>query len=118
MRFRGVLVVVAVFACAPRAAGQDSFPDGPGKDITVREFTDVMPHVYLQGPKSREILQAVANQDLSNDFFPYYTFREDVEIAGVPVFMTRLGYTAELGFELWVDVDRALDTIPRALAAN
>ena len=77
--------------------------------ITVREFTDAMPHVCVQGPKSREILQTVANQDLSNQAFPYYTFREDVEIAGIPVFMTRLGYTAELGYELWVDADRALE---------
>ena len=43
------------------------------------------------------MLQPLANQDLSNDAFPYYTFREDVEIAGIPIFMTRLGYTAELG---------------------
>ena len=41
--------------------------------------------------------------------FPYYTFREDVEIAGIPVFMTRLGYTAELGYELWVERDRSLE---------
>src|SRR2546429_4022038 len=68
-----------------------------------------MPHLCLQGPRSREILQSVADQDLSNDAFPYYTFREDVSIAGIPIFMTRLGYTAELGYELWVDLDRALD---------
>src|SRR5918996_3482315 len=30
------LVVVALLACAPRGAGQDAFPDGPGKDVTVR----------------------------------------------------------------------------------
>ncbi len=59
--------------------------------------------------KSREMLQALANQDLSNEAFPYYTFREDVEIAGIPVFMTRLGYTAELGYELWVERERALE---------
>jgi aminomethyltransferase len=75
--------------------------------ITVREFTDAMPHLCLQGPKSREMLQGLVNQDLSNEAFPYYTFREDVEIAGIPIFMTRLGYTAELGYELWVDRDRA-----------
>jgi aminomethyltransferase len=80
-----------------------------GTDIEVREFTDAMPHLCLQGPKSREILQAVADRDLSAAAFPYYTFREDVSIAGIPVFMTRLGYTAELGYELWVDRDRALD---------
>jgi aminomethyltransferase len=80
-----------------------------GTGIEVREFTDAMPHLCLQGPKSREILQRVADQDLSGAVFPYYTFREDVSIGGIPVFMTRLGYTAELGYELWVDRDRALD---------
>src|ERR1700694_5109425 len=68
-----------------------------------------MPPVCRQGPRSRELLQTLANQDLSNAAFPYYTFREDVVIGGIPVFMTRLGYTAELGYELWVDRDRALD---------
>ena len=82
--------------------------EAEGTEIEVREFTDAMPHLCLQGPLSREILQPLANRDLSNASFPYYTFREDVEIAGVPIFMTRLGYTAELGFELWVDRDRAL----------
>jgi aminomethyltransferase len=80
-----------------------------GSGIEVREFTDDMPHLCVQGPRSREILQGMANQDLSNAAFPYYTFREDVEIAGIPVFMTRLGYTAELGYELWVERDRAFD---------
>ena len=75
----------------------------------MRELTDAMPHLCLQGPRSREILQPVADQDLPNGAFPYYTFREDVSIAGIPIFMTRLGYTAELGYELWVDLDRALD---------
>jgi aminomethyltransferase len=80
-----------------------------GSDIVVREFTDDMPHVCLQGPRSREMLQGLTDSDLSAEAFPYYTFREDVSIAGIPVFMTRLGYTAELGYELWVDRDRALE---------
>ncbi len=78
-------------------------------EITVREITDATPHLCLQGPLSREMLQSLTDSDLSNAAFPYYTFREDVEIAGVPVFMTRLGYTAELGYELWVDRDLALE---------
>jgi aminomethyltransferase len=80
-----------------------------GRGIAVRERTDEMPHLCVQGPKSREILQTLTSNDLSNSVFPYYTFREDVEIAGIPVFMTRLGYTAELGFELWAPRDRALE---------
>ena len=80
-----------------------------GSDIQVRERTDALPHLCLQGPRSREILQGLTSSDLSNAAFPYYTFREDVEIGGIPVFMTRLGYTAELGYELWVDRERAFD---------
>jgi aminomethyltransferase len=93
--------------------------EAEGKGIEVREFTDAMPHLCLQGPASRAMLQPLASQDLSNAVFPYYTFREDVEIAGIPVFMTRLGYTAELGYELWVGRDQALelwDTLVEALA--
>lgn len=80
-----------------------------GSDVRVRERTDELPHLCVQGPASREILQSLTSSDLSGQAFPYYTFREDVAIAGIPVFMTRLGYTAELGFELWVDAERALE---------
>jgi aminomethyltransferase len=95
--------------CGANDRDYEIFSERAPGGVTVREFTDAMPHVCVQGPKSREILQTIANQDLSNEAFPYYTFREDVEIAGIPVFMTRLGYTAELGYELWVDADRALE---------
>lgn len=89
-----------------------------GTGITVREFTDAMPHLCLQGPRSREILQGLTSSDLSAATFPYYTFREDVEIAGVPIFMTRLGYTAELGYELWVERERALELWDALVAAG
>jgi aminomethyltransferase len=80
-----------------------------GASITVSERTDALPHLCLQGPASRPILERMTSADLSGSAFPYYTFREDVEIAGIPVFMTRLGYTAELGFELWVERSRCLE---------
>ena len=96
--------------CGANDRDQGIFSDkAAGTGITVREFTDAMPHLCLQGPKSREMLQGLTDADLSNEVFPYYTFREDVEIAGVPIFMTRLGYTAELGYELWVERERALE---------
>jgi glycine cleavage system T protein (aminomethyltransferase) len=95
--------------CGANDRDYELFTEKAPEGITVREFTDAMPHLCLQGPKSREMLQGLTNQDLSNEAFPYYTFREDVEIAGIPVFMTRLGYTAELGYELWVDRGRALE---------
>jgi aminomethyltransferase len=104
--------------CGANDRDQEIFRGDAPRGITVREFTDAMPHLCLQGPRSREMLQPLANQDLSNQAFPYYTFREDVEIADIPVFMTRLGYTAELGYELWVDETRALDLWDELVAAT
>ena len=104
--------------CGANDRDYEIFTEQAPGAITVREFTDAMPHVCVQGPKSREILQTIANQDISNEAFPYYTFREDVEIAGIPVFMTRLGYTAELGYELWVDAARALELWDAVLEAG
>jgi aminomethyltransferase len=95
--------------CGANDRDFELFRDAAPAGVTVREITDAYPHLCLQGPRSREILQSLASRDLSNEAFPYYTFREDVEIAGIPVFMTRLGYTAELGYELWVAADRALE---------
>lgn len=77
--------------------------------VQAREFTDAMQHLCVQGPASRDILAPLASADISAAAFGYYTFREDVAIGGIPVFMTRMGYTAELGYELWVDRERALD---------
>lgn len=95
--------------CGANDRDHKIFGDEAPEGIVVREFTDAMPHLCLQGPKSREWLQTLTDADLSNASFPYYRFREDVEIAGIPVFMTRLGYTAELGYELWVEEARALE---------
>ena len=81
--------------------------------ISVSEMTEALPHLCLQGPESRRILQGLTDADLSGEAFPYYTFREDVAIAGIPAFMTRLGYTAELGYEMWVE--RA--SVPRTLGS-
>jgi aminomethyltransferase len=89
-----------------------------GTGIRVAELTDALPHLCLQGPESRRILERVTDADISNAAFPYYTFREDVAVAGIPVFMTRLGYTAELGFELWVERARCLELWDALIAAG
>jgi aminomethyltransferase len=50
--------------------------------ITVREVTDALPHLCVQGPASRMILEELSDTDIGNAALPYYTFREDVAIAG------------------------------------
>ena len=77
--------------------------------MTVRERTDELAHICLQGPHSRKVLQSVTPTDVSSEAFPYYSFREQLAVAGVPSFVTRMGYTAELGYEVWVARDRSAE---------
>jgi sarcosine oxidase subunit alpha len=54
------------------------------------------------GPKAREVLAAAGTDlDLSNDAFPFMTFREGT-VAGVPARVARVSFTGELSFEVHV----------------
>jgi aminomethyltransferase len=76
-------------------------------------------HLNIQGPRSRDLLSALTTTDVSNEAFPYYTFRESMTVAGVDdVFVTRMGYTAELGYELFVPTERALDVYDALMDAG
>jgi aminomethyltransferase len=84
------------------------FAEAAGLDAVERRAE--VAHLNIQGPFSRALLAAVADDDVSNEAFPYYTFRESMRVAGVEgVFVTRMGFTAERGYELFVPVSRALD---------
>ena len=81
--------------------------------VPVREFTDAMPHLCLQGPRSRKMLQPLASQDLSNDAFRYLTARE-AAVGPVPCLALRVTYVGELGWELYCPMEfglRLWDTI-------
>jgi dimethylglycine dehydrogenase len=70
-----------------------------------------MEHVGLSvaGPASRELLQSLVRDDLSNTAFPFLTFRR-ADIGMVPALLGRISFTGELGYEIWVspDYQRAL----------
>jgi aminomethyltransferase len=89
-----------------------------GKGLEVRHLRDELFHMTLQGPRSRELLTQLVDVDVSNDAFPYYTFRDGVTVAGVPCLVARMGFTAELGYELLGPVDRALELWDAVAAAG
>ncbi len=77
-------------------------------DCTVR-IDDITSHwtaIAVAGPKSREVLAAVTDLDLSNDEFPWLGHRP-VEIAMARGHAIRVSYTGELGWELHVPMDYA-----------
>jgi aminomethyltransferase len=58
----------------------------------------------VQGPKSAETLQPLTEVPLLE--IPYYYFRWG-NLAGVPMLISRTGYTGELGYELYFEGDQA-----------
>ncbi|MBO6624505.1 MAG: FAD-dependent oxidoreductase [Roseicyclus sp.] len=61
--------------------------------------TDALCGMNVAGPKSRELLQRLTNEDLSNAGFGFMQARQMV-VAGVPVVALRVSFTGDLGWEL------------------
>jgi dimethylglycine dehydrogenase len=55
----------------------------------------------IAGPKAREVLQRLTDDDVSNETFKFMDYRE-MEIATVPAKVNRVTYTGDLGYEIWV----------------
>ena len=60
----------------------------------------------LMGPKSRNLLNAICNSDLSNDKFPFLASKE-IEIGYARVRAQRITYVGELGWELYMPTEFA-----------
>jgi aminomethyltransferase len=76
-----------------------------GLDVQIRDVSDSTAALSLQGPSSREILQLAAERDLSA--LKYFRLAS-ATIRGIPVTISRTGYTGDLGFEVWVDAPQAV----------
>ncbi|WP_085905215.1 glycine cleavage T C-terminal barrel domain-containing protein [Kiloniella majae] len=68
-----------------------------GLDVTIGE-PDVSP-LQLQGPKSGEIMQALFGESIMD--LRYYWLRE-VNLDGIPLIVSRTGWSSELGYELYL----------------
>jgi len=77
-----------------------------GEFATVTDMTSAYCLLTIQGPKSRELLQRVSPDDLSEEAFPYLTARE-IEIGYSRLTALRVTYVGELGFELLIPSDQA-----------
>jgi len=76
-----------------------------GLDVQVKEVTDQVAALSLQGPKSRLILNACCATSL--DELKYFRMMTN-QIGGKHVTISRTGYTGDLGFEIWMDANDAL----------
>jgi len=84
-------------------------------DVEIEDTSDRYGALALQGPLSRAILLEAAGSDVEKLRF----FRGKTSaIGGVPVLITRTGYTGDLGYEVWVERDDALAVWDHLIAAG
>ncbi|HEY7280349.1 MAG TPA: FAD-dependent oxidoreductase, partial [Actinomycetota bacterium] len=82
-------------------------------DVTVVDLTSAYACLGVWGPAARELLQPVADADLSNEAFPYMRARE-LSVGPVPCLALRVTYVGELGWELYCPMEfgpRLLDLL-------
>ena len=60
--------------------------------------------VNLAGPRSRDVLQALADFDVTDAAFPYLGTREG-NVSGMPARLMRVGFVGELGYEIHVPTE-------------
>src|SRR5712692_2884870 len=79
-----------------------------GLDVAIEPVTENLPHLQLQGPHSRALLAGLTDADV--DGLPYFRFwPEPVSVDGVPCWISRTGYSGELGYEIFCEPQHAED---------
>ena len=69
-----------------------------GLDVSITDISEQVAALALQGPTSGKLMQSVAEADVAN--LKYFRMTSG-RIAGVPVDISRTGYTGDLGYEIW-----------------
>jgi aminomethyltransferase len=81
------------------------FEDRIGRDrVVIEEVSDEVGVLAVQGPRSRDLLARLVPEVATIPFFGLASG----EIAGLPVTISRTGYSGDLGFEVWMDATDAL----------
>lgn len=80
--------------------------DEKDDEVSIRDITQEYACLALWGPKARDVLRKVTNDDVSNEAHPYL-MTKPIDINGARVLAQRVSYAGELGWELYIPNNRA-----------
>jgi 4-methylaminobutanoate oxidase (formaldehyde-forming) len=83
----------------------------------VTDVTGALAQINVQGPRAREVMQAVTDADMTNEAFPFRAARE-IAIGFARVLCVRITYVGELGYELFVPTEQAVHVYDRLVEAG
>ena len=79
--------------------------NGLNMEVEIEDISEKVAALALQGPTSAKLLKSVVEADIAN--LKYFRVTSG-KIAGVPVDISRTGYTGDLGYEIWVPWNEAV----------
>jgi aminomethyltransferase len=82
--------------------------NGLNMEVRIEDISEQTAALALQGPTSAKLLKMVADADITN--LKYFR-KMSGKIAGVPVDISRTGYTGDLGYEIWIPLNDRHDAI-------
>ena len=85
--------------------------------VVVKPYGMKLVGVSIAGPKARELLSRVCDEDVSNEAFRFMDFKQMV-IANVPTMTNRITYTGDLGYEIWVSPEYERSLYEALMAAG
>ena len=85
--------------------------------VELRDVSDELAVIGLWGPRARDVLAAVTEDDVGREALPFRAART-IRIGGAEVLAQRITYVGELGFELYVAPDWAVQVWDRLLASG
>ena len=85
--------------------------------VTIENLTYRYGTLVLAGPKSREVLSKLTETDLSNAAFPFGTM-QNIYVNLSPVMALRIGFTGELGWELYHPIEHQRDVYKALMNAG
>ena len=75
-----------------------------GYRVEIKDCSESIGALALQGPTAREILRQLVDHDM--DSLRYFGI-VDCRLRGHPVWLSRTGYTGDLGYEIWAPTESA-----------
>jgi aminomethyltransferase len=84
-----------------------------GLDVQIEDISEKTAALALQGPTTGRLLHAVADANIAG--LKYFRVTHG-RIAGVPVDISRTGYTGDLGYEIWIPWKDALKVFDELMA--
>ena len=86
-----------------------------GLDVTIDEETEATAALALQGPLSRDVLEAATGESFAD---LRYFRRRASQVGKIKVDVSRTGYTGDLGYELWIPAASAVKVWDALIAAG